>query len=339
MLSNLKWLVVIGSAFTLVACGSGSKGGSVTGNPSDVLATVNGAPITKAEVMEQIKPQFKRIETEIYKMEKSGVEEMIDTKLLETAAKAQGKSVDDYMASYFKDNMKDPSDEEIRKYYDFRKEQMGGQKFEDVKGQIADFLKSNQENALKRKLISGLRAAAKIEVKLEAPRVDVKIGDSPTQGAKGGKVEVIEFTDYQCPFCGRARPTIAQMIETYPKDVTYALKDFPLSFHKDAQKAHEAAHCAGDQDKYWDMNKKLFANQQAISMTDLQKYGKEIGLDMNKFDKCLSSNKYAETVRKNIAEGSAAGVTGTPAFFVNGIMISGARPFADFKELIDAELK
>lgn len=339
MTNKINRLIITATILSLAACGSPKGGFSLQGNPATVIATVNGQNITEKDVLDEVRPDLKRVETEIYKMEKSGVEQLIDKKLIEQAAAKEGKSSDKYLEDYFKGNIKDPTEDEIKKFYEFRKKQMGDKKFEDVKATIAEFLKSNQENALRRKLINGLRADAKIVISLEAPRVDIEIGKSPTMGTKGAPVTIVEFSDYQCPFCGRARPTINKVLETYPKEVLYVFKDFPLSFHKDAQKAHEAAHCAADQDKYWEMNKELFANQKAISVDDLKKSAKKIGLNMDKFDKCLDEGAYAGMVMESVQEGSAAGVTGTPAFFVNGIMISGARPFADFKEAIDSELK
>jgi len=154
-----------------------------------------------------------------------------------------------------------------------------------------------------------------------------------------GKVIIEEFSDFQCPFCGRARPTVNQIIETYKDKVQYALRDFPLAFHQDAMPAHMAAHCAGEQGKYWEYSKILFGNQTSLKSDKLKEYSKQVGLDTKKFDECVASNKYAATIQKNIDEASKAGVTGTPSFFINGIMISGAQPFPKFKEIIDAELK
>lgn len=340
MLNKMKWLCVVIVILSVAACCGKPKGSALLGgDPAQVLATVNGEPITEKDVLDEISPSLKRIESDLYKLEKGGLDHLIDQRLIQQAAKKVGKGADQYINDYMKENMKEPTEEEITRFYEFRKKQMGDQKLEDVRSRITEFLRSNQENALRRKLVSELMTTAKIDIKLEPPKVEIEIGDSPTIGPKGAPVTVVEFSDYQCPFCGRARPTITQIVETYPKEVIYAFKDFPLNFHKDAQKAHEAAHCAGDQGKYWDMNKKLFANQRALSIDDLKKYAKEIGLDMARFDKCLDEGAKAQMVSKGIDEGSMVGVSGTPAFFVNGVMISGARPFSDFKEAIDAELK
>jgi len=163
--------------------------------------------------------------------------------------------------------------------------------------------------------------------------------DDPVLGKADAPITLIEFTDYQCPFCGRVRQTVSQILEEYKGKVRYVIRDFPLSFHKDALKAHEGAHCAADQGKYWEMNKKLFADQSKIQVEDLKKYAAEIKLDAKKFADCLDSGKYTEKVRKSQEYGEKIGVSGTPAFFINGRMISGARPFEAFKEIIDDELR
>jgi protein-disulfide isomerase len=157
-------------------------------------------------------------------------------------------------------------------------------------------------------------------------------------GPKNAPITIIEFTDYECPFCGRVRPTITQIMDKYKGKVRYVLRDYPLPFHGNAKKASEAAHCAGDQKKYWEMNKLLFQNQKTLGVGELKKYAKDIGLNTGKFDKCLDSGKYTKKVDENQAYGSKVGVNGTPAFFINGIVLSGAQPVGAFTEIIDAEL-
>lgn len=325
--------------FLIPACGA-MKGKSQAGIVGEtVLATINGTKITEDEVMKYVEPELKKIDSELYKIKKAGIDELVEEKLLEQEASKAGKNKESYVEEYLKANSKDPTEEEVKKYYEFRKNQMGDKKFEEVKGQIAEFLKVNQENTLQRKLLNDLRAKADIQIHLEPPRIDLSIEGSPKKGPKDAPVLLVEFSDYQCPFCGRSRPTVNKILETYPKDVQYVLKDFPLSFHKDSQKAHEAAHCAGEQGKYWEMSKNLFENQRALDVESLKKYAKNLSLDTKKFNECLDSGKHVKTVAKGLEEGRQAGVNGTPAFFVNGIMISGARPFEDFKEIIDSELK
>ncbi len=176
-----------------------------------------------------------------------------------------------------------------------------------------------------------------------APTVEVSADDDPVKGNKNAPVEIIEFSDFQCPFCARFySDTLPQLEKEYIKTGKAKLvyRDFPLtSIHPYAQKAAEAAECADDQGKFWEMHNKIFDNQAAIGVIDLKKYADELGLDTAKFNSCLDSGKYASEVQKDLTDGQAAGVSGTPSFFVNGKKIVGAQPFSAFKQIIDAELQ
>ncbi|MBS3128381.1 DsbA family protein [Candidatus Woesearchaeota archaeon] len=165
--------------------------------------------------------------------------------------------------------------------------------------------------------------------------------DDAFKGNANAPVTIIEFSDFQCPFCKRFyEDTLPQLLKEYVDTgkAKFVYRDYPLDFHPQAQKAAEAAECAGDQGKFWEMHDKLFENQQSLSVENHKKWATELDLDTTKFNDCLDTGKNAEEVQKDLAEGSAAGVSGTPGFFVNNQIISGAVPFAVFKEAIDAEL-
>ncbi|MBI3334774.1 thioredoxin domain-containing protein [Candidatus Pacearchaeota archaeon] len=175
-------------------------------------------------------------------------------------------------------------------------------------------------------------------------RVEVEIGSSPVKGLRTAPVTIVEFTDYQCPFCGKHHSeTYPQIIQEYVDTgkVLYVLKDYPLEFHPEAQKAAEAARCAQEQKGdagYFKMHDKLFENQDSLSIENYKKWAREIGVPGVKFDECLDSGKYADEVQADLAYGQQLGVTGTPAFFIDGISVEGAQPYSVFKQVIDAEL-
>ena len=308
------------------------------GGDSKIAATVDGKPIYIKDLDDAAKNQIKRVELQIYEVRKDALEDVINDKLLQKAAKEKSLSVEDFEKQEIIAKVESPADEELKAMYDARK-QKDTPPFEDVKEELRSYLIRNRENLRRQQVMNELRTAAKVEIKMDAPRVEIGEGDSPAIGPKGAPITVIEFSDYQCPFCGRARATVNQITNTYGDKVRYVFRDFPLSFHKDAFLAHVAAHCAGDQNKYWEYNHTLFQNQQELKAESLKKYAKEVGLNLESFNKCLAENKYGKRVQTNIEEGSAAGVSGTPAFFVNGIALSGAQPFPRFKEIIDSELK
>jgi protein-disulfide isomerase len=165
------------------------------------------------------------------------------------------------------------------------------------------------------------------------------IGDAPLKGAKNAKVTIVEFSDFQCPFCGRVEPTVTQVMKEYGNDVRVAFKQLPLPFHNNAHGAAEAALAAKAQGKFWEMHGKMFANQQALDRPNLEKYAQEIGLNMNQFKADLDSGKWKAKVDAEMAEGNKIGARGTPSFFINGKPFVGAQPFEQFKAKIEEEIK
>jgi protein-disulfide isomerase len=170
-------------------------------------------------------------------------------------------------------------------------------------------------------------------------KFDVKVGDAPVKGPASAPITVVAWSDFQCPFCSRAVPTVRQVEDAYKGKVRIAFKQFPLPFHDKAHLAAEAALAANEQGKFWQMHDKLFANQQALDRPSLEKYAQELGLDMAKFKAALDSGKFKNKVDAEDKEGAAFGVTGTPTFFINGTRLVGAQPFESFKAAIDKELK
>ncbi|MFN7135634.1 MAG: DsbA family protein, partial [Myxococcales bacterium] len=171
------------------------------------------------------------------------------------------------------------------------------------------------------------------------PPVKMEIGNSPIKGKKTAPVTIYEFSDFQCPFCGRVNPTLKQIQDTYGDKVSIVFKQFPLGFHDKAQLAGEASLAAHEQGKFWEMHDKLFQNQQALDRAALEGYAQELGLNMQKFKAALDSGKYTQQVKNEMASGQAAGISGTPSFVINGQLLVGAQPFDEFKRVIDAELE
>ena len=169
-------------------------------------------------------------------------------------------------------------------------------------------------------------------------KIDVP-NDSPSRGAKNAKVTIVEWSDFQCPFCGRVAPTLKQIEDTYGKDVRIVFRQQPLPFHNNAKPAAEASLAANEQGKFWPYHDKLFANQQALDRPSLEKYAADLGMDMGKFKAALDSNKFTKMVEADSAAGMAAGANGTPTFYINGRELVGAQPFEAFKTVIDEEVK
>jgi protein-disulfide isomerase len=172
------------------------------------------------------------------------------------------------------------------------------------------------------------------------PIIEATVDDDPAQGPEDAPVTIIEFSDFQCPYCARFQEeTLPQILSNYGDQVRFVYRDFPLtSLHANALNAAEASECADDQGKYWEYHDLLFQNQAALDVESLKSYAASLGLDTAAFDDCLASGKYAQEVAKDLQDGTNAGVQGTPSFFINGTPIQGAQPFAAFQAAIEAAL-
>jgi protein-disulfide isomerase len=213
---------------------------------------------------------------------------------------------------------------------------------EEIKKSDALLKKGTRPDQLYEKLMAEAIAAAPTAAAAAAPsgptpQAKIDIGDSPVKGPASAKVTVVAFSDFQCPFCSRAVPALKQVEDTYKGKVRIAFKNLPLPFHDHAQMAAEAALAANEQGKFWEYHEKLMSAKD-LSTDNMKKLAGEVGIDQKKFDECLAANKFADAIAKDVAAGEAAGVNGTPAFFINGRMLDGAQPFEKFKEIIDEEL-
>ena len=228
----------------------------------------------------------------------------------------------------------------------------GARPFDQFKARIDEELKKAEVLAKKvgkTKVYDALMKTAKTEVSsgpapapgaapAAGPPKKVDVGKAPVRGPKKAPITVVLFSDFQCPFCGRVEPSLVELEKAYPGKIRIAWKNFPLSFHNNAKAAAEAALAAHEQGKFWQMHEILFKNQRALTAADLEKYAKEIGLDMTKYKAAMDSHKFAAQVEADMKEGTALGVSGTPATFINGRMLSGAVPVEQFKKLVDEEL-
>ncbi len=310
-----------------VACQSPTATQASTPGAADApVARFNGGVVTASE-----------LEAAIYETKKQALEQIVMRKLVEAKAKAEGITPEALFKREVGDKIKAPTDAELKAFYEEQKAKQPLPPFEQIKDQVAQYLSQNAQRKAQADFLDKLRAEAKLEVLLSPPRVTVA-AEGPSKGSDKAPVTIVEFSDFECPYCVKAEETVKQVMKEYEGKVRLVYRDFPLPFHPNAQKAAEAAHCAGDQGKYWEMHEKLFANQQKLKVSDLKDHAKGVGLDPVKFEKCLESGEKATLVEKNKKAGAEVGVQGTPAFFVNGILLSGAQPFSEFKSVIDKEL-
>lgn len=315
-------------------------------SPSTPVAKIGGQAITAGELDELVKGELKKLQAQYdeqqYQVRSQGLESMIRRKVFEAKAKAAGVTPEELINKEVVGKIAEPSDDEVRALYERAKS--GGQQLpplDQVKPDIARFIKNQKAQAEVAAYYEKLKKEQGVEVLLPVympPKVAVA-ATGPSKGPETAPITVIEFSDFQCPYCVRAEPTVKELLASYPDKIRLVYRDYPLPSHDLAPKAAQAAHCAGDQGKYWEMHERLFASSGKLAVDDLKKYAREVGVDGAKFDRCLDSNEKQQVVDFHKKAGDEAGVSGTPAFFINGRLISGAQPLDAFKAVIDEELK
>lgn len=306
---------------------------------ADVLAVVDGQAITAADIESRIKGKLLQIHNQLYAVKKQATDALIAERLINQEAEKRGITPQQLMQQEVTAKIKPVSDEDIAQFYDANKARMGDKSLDDMKGRIAAHLQDGQRQQRQQAFIGELRQVASIRMLLQPPTVEVAIDGAPIRGPEQAPVTLVEFSDFQCPYCARVQPVLQQILETYPDQVKLVYKDFPLpSLHPQAPKAAEAARCAREQDKYWDYHDRLFQDAQDLTPDKLKRYAADLQLDSAAFAACLDSGKYADAVRQDMAQGTGLGVNSTPTFFINGRYLSGAQPFSAFQAQIDDAL-
>jgi protein-disulfide isomerase len=311
----------------------------------DTAARIGNRTVTTKELDERWRADDPASQAEatqkLYDGRRAALDAIIADQLLSEAAKKKGMTAAAFELEELGKRTKPVTDGEVVAFYQANINQMQGRSLEVMGPAISRYLTEQQRDTARRELIAELRKAGpEVRVLIDAPRREVEVDASdPSLGRASAPVTLIEFSDFQCPFCQRVAPTLKKIRDTYGDKVRIVWKDFPLTqIHPQAFKAGEAAHCAGDQGKYWEYHDRLFANQQQLQPEDLKKHAAEIGLDAPAFSTCLDSSKYGERVRNGVAEGTRLGVNSTPTIYVNGRVLSGAQPYETFVSVIDEEL-
>lgn len=305
---------------------------------AETLATVGDTPITREALEKHVKPKLVEVENQRYEVLSEGLDELVSEQLLEKEAKAKSVTVQQLVATEVIAKVTEPTDAEVQKVFDDNKAQLQGQTLEQVKPRIVEFLKQQKGAERQQAYITELKGKYKTTVALKPPKVEVATAGRPARGGgESAPVTIIEFSDYECPYCKRAEEVVQQVHKTYGDKVRIVYRHYPLEFHANARPAAEAAACANAQGKFWEFHDKIWTLSE-LSEPKLKGIAGELGLDQTKFDECLAKKQFKADIDKDMADASAVGVTGTPAFFINGRMLSGAQPFEKFKEIIDEEL-
>jgi protein-disulfide isomerase len=310
-------------------------------DPNTTVATIGDHKITEKDLDVKVKPQLEQMRAQLEKrvdsmiadktfdLRRQTLESMTNEYLLKQAADHDKLSVDDYVKKEF--NGKDGvTDAAAKQFYDKNKGATTAP-FDKIKPQLKEMM--NRQALLER-----LRKNEPVKILLEPQRVVVNSNGHPTQGSKDAPVTIVEFTDFQCPFCEKTQGTLKELRTKYGDKIRIVHMDFPLPFHAHALDAAKAARCANEQGKFWEYRDSLFANQSKLAPADLKTTAKTLKLDGGKFDTCFDSTKYDGLIKADQAAGQKVGVDGTPAFFIDGRPLTGAQPTPKFIEIIDDEI-
>ncbi len=313
-------------------------------NLDEVVATVGDKKFTLKDVeakwQEDDPAERARVTQLLYQHRRQSIDQLIGSHVIDEAAKKAGVPTDKFVEAEMTKRRGTVTEAEIQKVYGENKDRVGTQTVEQLRGSITQFIERNRDAQNMAILVDELRKAGPaVKIALDPPRYPVALADhDPSRGPADAPITIVEFSEYQCPFCGRVTPTLKALEQKYAGKVRLVFKDFPLQNHAQAPKAAEAAHCAGDQGKYWELHDQLFSNQQQLQIADLRKYAGVIGLDQAKFDQCLDSGIHAANVQADVELGSQMGVQSTPTLYINGRVVTGAQPSSVFEAIIDEEL-
>ena len=312
--------------------------------PDTVVAVIDGVPITLSEVSAAaLALDGKRLfslNQQLHAVREQALNGLIGERLLAREAKDAGMTVDEYVEALPVERVDEREVELMLAGAMQRNNAIDPDKLRQL---IRDHLRDQKRQAARRKQIEQLKlehkhAGKPIVMNLQPPRIKVPVADTdPSKGA--GPVEVIEFSDFQCPYCQKAQPMIRELLAKYEGKVRLVWKDFPLPNHQYAIPAAIAARCAGEQGRFWEYHDVLFDNQQALGATDLRKHAEAVRIDVSKFDACIESGKYRDVIADAAASNGEHLVEVTPTFLVNGRVLQGAVPLYEIAAIVDQELE
>lgn len=336
----------IAAAAIIVVTGCSSKGAPARSLAAgDVVATIGSESITLSQIDEKALQQpasnygGSKLSQALYEARRSALDEVVDDLLITQDAKARNTPRATLLQQEVTSKVPAITDAEVQAWYQANQTRLQGSSIEQVNAPIRTFLLQQKTTEFRQRYLDGLRAKASIHVLLDPPRQDVATAGRPSRGPATAPIELIEFSDFECPFCLRAHPTVEQVMATYGDKIHLTYRHFPLANHPHARGAAEAAACAAEQNKFWPYHDLLFADTAHLTVPDLKSRAADLKLNTKQFDACVDSHKFKADVDADMQAGGQAGVDGTPAFFVNGRMLSGAQPFELFKRVIDEELE
>ena len=317
---------------------------SSTAASDQVVATVGDRTIRMGDLEQHWKDldaaSFTRMRQEMYDANRNVLNDLIGEYLIQNEAKKRNVTVDQLLAQELPKRTQAVADQQIQELYEQSREKTQGVSFEQLRPAIVAYLERQAPAAARGRYMQDLRkAATDVAIRLNPPRLAIGVlPDDPVSGSASARIEIVEFSDFQCPFCKRVMPVLKQLTEKYPTQVKLVWKDFPLPIHPDARPAAEAAQCAREQGKFWDYHDKLFANQSEMTPANLKQWAGQMGMDAAKFSACFDNATNRQRVQGDMDEGNRDGVSSTPTIFINGRALVGSLPIEAYEEVIQEEL-
>ena len=312
----------------------------VAQEPREIVAEVDGEKISAQDLRDAAGVSLAKLEDETYRLKQQKLQSLIEERLLAHEARRRKISVESLVQTEITAKTARVTHEEVLSAYEMYKSRLQKPESE-VEPQLLAMLHERKAAARRQEFLSSLRAAADVSVDLMPPasfRASVGL-DGPARGASNAPITIVEFEDFQCPFCKRAQDTVEQVLARYKDRVRMIHRDLPLrTLHPASWKAHEAGRCAEDQGRFWEYRALLYKNAPAASPQQLNNYASQAGLNVSDFTKCLDSGKFNAIVQKDEDEANRLGIQGTPFFFINGRLLSGAQPESEFVRIIEDEL-
>lgn len=307
-----------------------------TGNGSAAtIATVNGQKLTFADLDRQENNKLLQSRYTYYEAQRKALDDLIDQQLLEQQARKENIAVDQLIDREVKSKLPaDPTEEQLRVTYEVLDTD---QPFDAIRGKLLDHIRETRLSKGKAAYVKQLRSQATIAIALEPPHANVEVANAMIKGSPNAQVVLVEFADYQCPYCQKIHPELDKLKQEFGDKLSIVYKDYPLPMHPHAEKAAEAARCAGAQGKFWEFHDMLFTEKK-LEISDLKQEARTLKLDGTKFDKCLDNGEQAAAVQSDLAEGKKLGLNATPSFFVNGHYFSGAVSYATLRDMVHQQL-
>ena len=299
-----------------------------------VIAEIGTQKITAADLEQGKSGTLLQARFQYYMNQRKALDELIDDQLITAEARKQNISVDQLLTQVVYKTVKDPTEDQLQVYYEGLDTQ---QPYEAVRSQVLEHIRSLRRAKARASYVADLRKKADITVLLMPPVADVNISNTYIDGSSDAQVMLVEFADYECPYCQKVSPQLKQLKKEYGSKLAIAYKDMPLPMHQHSEKAAEAARCAGEQGKFWEYHDALYSDK-ALTVAELKEHARSLQLNGEQFDQCLDSNKMAAAVKKDLEEGNRLGLTGTPSFFVNDHFFSGALDYAALKQMVEQQL-